>query len=143
MMQCPDQGALDSLEPQLQLAPALLFPRPTPSPSGPSWGLGWANATAPEGLQLMARKWPDNSSGDCWARVPAKGREDIPNGFMHWLSWAFCLEPFSNFSKFPHWAQAWKVEEHALCRLLSVSQIFCSGVKAAAHRDGDLWTVAQ
>lgn len=47
----------------------------------------------------MARKWPDNSAGGCWARVPARGSGDIPKGFEQWLSWAFCLEPFSYFSK--------------------------------------------
>lgn len=63
MLQCPAQGALDTQEPKLQLAPTLLAPRPTSSPPGPSWGLGWTNATAPEGLRLMARKWPDNPTG--------------------------------------------------------------------------------
>lgn len=60
-----------------------------PGPPGPSWGLGWANVTAPEGPRLMARKWPDNSAEACQSRVPARGSEDIPDGFKQWLSWAF------------------------------------------------------
>lgn len=89
MLQCPDQGALDTQEPQLQLAPALLFPRPTSSPPGPSWGLGWANATAPEGLGLMARKWPDNPTGGLLSQGACK-----KHGYL-----GLCLEPSSEFHK--------------------------------------------
>lgn len=79
----------DTQEPQLQLAPALLFPRPTSSPPGPSWGLGWANATAPEGLGLMARKWPDNPTGGLLSQGACK-----KHGYL-----GLCLEPSSEFHK--------------------------------------------
>lgn len=88
MLQCPNRGALDTREPQVQLAPTLLFPRPTSSPSGPSWGLGWANATAPKGLRLMARKWPDSSEGGCEPGCSQEG------AWLSWaLSWAFLHVP--------------------------------------------------
>lgn len=70
-----------------------------PGPPGPSWGLGWANVTAPEGPRLMARKWPDNSAEACLSRVPARGSKDIPMASSSGYLGLFYLEPFSNFSK--------------------------------------------
>lgn len=95
----------------------------------------------------MARKWPDNSAGGCWARVPARGSEDIPkassNGYLGLFVLNLSPTSLRKCSPFLHWAQAWEVEGQALCRLLPIPQVFCRRAKTAHPRAGGLWTDAQ
>lgn len=83
-----------------------------PGPPGPSWGLGWANVTAPEGPRLMARKWPDNSAETCLSRVPARGSKDIQAVvILGFFILNLSLTSQRGCSPSLHWAQACKVEE--------------------------------